>query len=188
MLGSNPKKHSSVLSMTTAEQIEAVLADAWIIHAHTTNFGPRVVTLEKSTPQYETDKHDRKLVSQVIVGKGVSVEAALKQALVVFYFGKRPAKKKADQHLYSEIPFESKSIVDKWLMEHRGTLRAFKDEDRQIVCVFAGLMDPNSSVPEPVNFHGTGHNFLLALQNAFAPSGPIRTQATQHVTHITVQS
>jgi len=169
-------------SNTSGLPIHPVLESGYIIFVHAHYGETRTVTFEN--PEACDSPETGNVKSHF--GSGQTIDEALKQALQSYH---RSSTNYKSLYSKNERTYRKRSVIaklDKWLVTHKGTLRAVSDFDGTVLVSLRGLTNPQDAKPTNLVIHGCGATFYEALESAFG--GSFDTQAyTTPVKRIEIQ-
>lgn len=157
---------------TSKLTLSAVLDSGHIIFARNTSTNIRIVTFE-SAEDYFTNHTigSTKRAAQTAIGKGKTIESAFSNALHSFNSGisyeEFHRRKIIGRRKSIQGTTHTSGILDKWLVNHKGTLRVIKDGE-QVLCTLQGLKHPYAPAYDHITLRGSGQSLNVALQDAFA--------------------
>jgi hypothetical protein len=167
--------------------INSILENNLAIYAWAAASGLRYVSIEDLSAFYvyagEESYNAKHRVGKTMVGKGVSVEDALRRAFIALHKGLPYKQTNARKRTYAKASEQTTGKLDQWVLHNKGTMNAVQDEDGTIICTLEGLKDLTSPVLEQIRVSGVGINFQSALKNAMGILDELRpgVSPVQHV-------
>jgi hypothetical protein len=166
--------------------IHPVLERGFIIFAHAHYAGVYTVSFENPEAYYMdgNSDFDSKKLNKSYIGTGKSIDDALNQALHLFHQADTNYK---NLYTVKERTHEIKNVIsklDKWLISHKGKLRAVSDFDGTVLIKLEGLTDPTDNLSPRLTLEGCGRTLYDALFCAFERPA---TTSIQHMPAKTIE-
>lgn len=161
LLKRKPTKNNRVVTTTvTRLPIMPVFEQGLIVFARSFDDGMRVVTFEEPFVSPQS--------TQLYLGKGESVDAALAQALH-FFHNDGEEQTKFQVQVQDRGPAHVRKLnsrLDLWLAEHDGVMHAVSEDDGDVLVRLEGKVEPNNPASRYVTLEGAGNSYYGALATA----------------------